>query len=123
MDEEKPKDVDVANSAFYANNFTFTIAGNEVYVDFHRISPRFDPLNPAISYNVKEHLTVIISISLFKDLIILASQQLKALEEKFGEITPPEFMKNLTAEQQKAIEEAKKKESEGKQNETPTYLG
>jgi hypothetical protein len=123
MEEEKPKDIEIANTSFFSNNFTFQIAGNEVYVDFCRITPRFDGVHAEAAYWVKEHSTMVMSISLFKDLIVLSSMQLKALEEKFGEITPPEFMKNLSAEQQRAIEEAKKKQEKESSNEKPAYLG
>ncbi len=117
-----PKNINVANQAFYSNNFVFNIVGHDVYIDFQKISPRYHSEKGDKAYTVKEHSTIIMNVTLFKDLILLASNQLKALEGKFGEITPSEFIKNLSAEQQKEIEKAKKKPKE-KKNGKPPYFG
>lgn len=119
---EQTKDVEAANSAFYANNFTLQVAGRDVFIDFQRLAPRFDFTNPQKRYNVIEHQVIIINTALFKDLINAGSNSIAQLEREFGDITTPEYIQKLSEKQQellKGMESNKKDENE----KLPDYFG
>jgi hypothetical protein len=114
------KDTELVNLAFYANNFVITLAGRDVFINFQRLAPRFEMANPQSRYNVNEHDTVILNVATFKDMISIGANLIKQLEDKFGDITTPEFINRLNASQQDELNKLEKRETE---DERPHYLG
>jgi hypothetical protein len=100
IDDDK-KGVDIPNSAFYANSFVIQMGGRDVFIDFQGFSPRFEIGNPSKTYAVSEHSTTLLNVALFKDFIKTGAELIKTMEEKFGEVTSPEFVKRLSKSNRK----------------------
>jgi hypothetical protein len=105
MPNGQKEDMDIANQAFYCNALSINTGGSDFIIDFQRTSPRFAIGSFQKAYTVYEHQTILMNAILFKEVIRIGTELLKKFEEKFGEITTPDYVKKINEERQRTVEE------------------
>ncbi|MEK6967371.1 MAG: hypothetical protein AABX51_01950 [Nanoarchaeota archaeon] len=107
------------NSSFYANDVFCTLLGRDMHMDFQRSSPRVTPDGKTKSFIVREHATIILNASQFKDFLIFNLKTITSLEKEFGKFGSEDFFQKFYEKQQSILST----KSSDISNEKPSYMG
>jgi len=99
------------NNTFFSTQTHFEFDGRYLTMDFQRVSPR---TSQGKIVTVIEHNAVMMDIFHAKDFADKFSMLIKAIENQFGNVEMPEFMKKIKSETQSQLQKIMQESARGK---------